>query len=224
MTILPAQSDTTPALGAFSGRLFVAWSAHYELNIVSAPDDIRGQWKGHRLTNSLTMGCPLPVQDRLYIAWTGTDSSALLNVMSSADGQVFDRSTKVTLREGSQYGAALATDGAALYLAWVSSLHTHEVRVRSSPDGLTFNGADQAFGSSSIASPALVANTSDGNLFMAWTEPTKDIQVGQLATKEGPRGRRPFGWLGQSSLPGQETLHGPSLVMYEFQQSGQGQV
>src|SRR6266516_1063255 len=36
--------------------------------------------------------------------------------MSSADGQVFDRSTKVTLREGSQYGAALATDGAALYL------------------------------------------------------------------------------------------------------------
>jgi hypothetical protein len=139
--------------------------------------------------------------------------------MSSADGQVFDRSTKVTLREGSQYGAALATDGAALYLAWVSSLHTHEVRVRSSLDGLTFNDVDQAFGSSSIASPALAANTSDGSLFMAWTEPTKDIQVGQLAIKEGPAA---IGWLGQSSLPGQETLHGPSLVMYEFQQSGTG--
>jgi hypothetical protein len=100
MTMLPAQSDTTAALGAFNGRLFVAWSAHYELNIVSAPDDMRRQWgKGSPLNEFSYHGAALcQFKGRLHIAWTGTGGSALLNVMSSADGQVFDRSTKVSQR------------------------------------------------------------------------------------------------------------------------------
>jgi hypothetical protein len=232
-TQIPAQSEVTPGMGAFNGRLYVAWRTLYELMIVGAPDPLRQaegaaadtgeQWGTGSPLGEFSYHGPALCQfgERLYIAWTGTDNAALLNVMSSADGLNFDKTTKVTLPENSAYGPALTTDGYALYLAWVGTDPQHQLNVISSQDGVTFNHEDKhILGESSGASPALAVNTSDGTFLMTWTDPDKHIRVGQLARVE-PVGSAVNGWVRIGDpLPGQETLHGPSLVMYQFQQSG----
>jgi hypothetical protein len=223
MTQLPAQSDKTPGMGALNGRLYVAWRTLYELFIVSAPDS-GGQWGPGSPLGEFSYHGPALCQfgDRLYIAWTGTDSAARLNVMSSADGLKFDKTTKVTLPESSEYEPALATDGDELYLAWVGTDPQHQLNLISSSDGVTFRREDKyILGQSSIASPALVADVS-GFKYMAWTGPDKHIRVGQLGPV-GASGMPTTGWIKIGDpLPGQETLHGPSLVMYKFEVSDSG--
>jgi hypothetical protein len=192
MTMLPAQSDTAPPWG-HSTVGYSSGGRRVTSSISLVRDDKRGQWGVGSPLNEFSYYRPTlwQFQGRSYIAWTGTDDSALLNVMSSADGQVIDRSAKVTLRGGSQYGPALVTDGAAFYLVWVGGTPPHSVRVTSSPDGLTFNYADQiVFGPPSIPSPALAANTSDGAFHSLDREPSKGIRMGQLVTEEGERGTR----------------------------------
>jgi len=59
-------------------------------------------------------------QDRLYVAWTGTDNN--LNVMHSTDGgRNFDSSTKQTLYEQSYARPAVVSYQDRLYLAWAGT-------------------------------------------------------------------------------------------------------
>lgn len=135
--------------------------------------------------------------------------------MSSGDGHTFDKTTKVTLPEDSQYGPALATDGVALYLAWVGSDPQHQLNVISG-DGVSFNNENKKIlGESSIASPALAYGN---DFYLAWTDQDKHIRIGLLAQAAG-RGSAITGWNSfpppGNLLPGQETLHGPALASWD---------
>jgi hypothetical protein len=55
--------------------------------------------------------------NRLYLAWTSTESARRINLVSSSDGSTF--TGKVTLGESSAYAPALTVFNNQLYLAWV---------------------------------------------------------------------------------------------------------
>jgi hypothetical protein len=212
-------------MAAFKGRLYIAWTtARNELRVAREPFTLHPWDNGTPLGESAHYGPALCVfHDRLYIAWTGTDDQKLLNVMSSADGLHFEHETKQVLQETSRHGPALAADEDALYLGWTGTDPLHQLNVRSSLDGLTWNIDDKAIlEESSIASPALLFDSS-GDFLMAWTDPARHIRVGQLHRGDDTRPPpdnspwRVTGWtqIGHA-LPGQETLHGPSLAVLEF--------
>jgi len=73
--------------------------------------------------------------DRLYIAWTGTDNSNTLNVAYTSDLQNFN---KIELPETASYGPALAFANKTLYIAWVGTDPGRTINIRSSPDGVNW--------------------------------------------------------------------------------------
>ncbi len=75
--------------------------------------------------------------ERLEIAWTGTDTDHHINVASSPDG--VNSSRHVTLPETSNAGPALATlSGGGVELAWAGSGKMPRLNVAMSNDGLNF--------------------------------------------------------------------------------------
>lgn len=168
----------TPALLEFNG-FRVAWTTRYQIRI--------GLWVYPNLRNDHGLGeysyhgpALAAFNNRLYIAWTGTDKYALLNVKSSGDGDTFIN--KVTLREDSAYGPALAVFNNRLYLAWTGVDPQHSLNIISSADGVHFVGK-QILGQSSISGPALLAAVdwphphTKPTLFITWTGPDKVMNI-----------------------------------------------
>jgi hypothetical protein len=114
---LNASSGFGPDLGYFNGSILIAWTTKYEIRIAEyAPGPSPKLTKDHGLGEYSLHAPALEVfKNRLYIAWTGTDKYALLNVKSSQDGETFDH--KSTLPEDSANGPALAVFNNRLYLA-----------------------------------------------------------------------------------------------------------
>jgi len=182
--VLNATSSTfSPAITKFNDQFSIAWTTRYEIrtaftnNLALIQND-----PGHPLGQFSRHGPALTVfHNLLYIAWTGTDKYALLNVMSSKDGVNFVN--KVTLREDGASGPALAVFNNRLYLAWTGVDQQHSLNIISSADGVNFSGK-QILGQSSISAPALMAtparwpNTGmKEQLFITWTGPDKGMNV-----------------------------------------------
>lgn len=185
MTELPARSDVTPGLGTWTGILYVAWSDQRQLHTMRSRDR-GGHWGDNIPLNEGTLHGPAICEFNggLYIAWTGTDEFALLNVKSSHDGITF--ANKVTLSEDSAFGSALTVFNQELYLAWVGVDPQRQLNIISSPDGTNFHNK-QILGQSSIGSPALTVAKTDTSpfgdpgvpvLLLAWTDPTGQLRVG----------------------------------------------
>jgi hypothetical protein len=177
--VLNAKSTFTPALLEFNGGFRIAWTTRYEIRIALwVYPNFRND---HGLREFSYHAPALAVfNNRLYIAWAGTDKYALLNVKSSQDGEKF--SNKVTLREDSAYGPALAVFNNRLYLAWTGVDPQHSLNIISSADGVTFS-AKQILGQSSMSGPALTATAawpyahSKEKLFITWTGPDKAMNI-----------------------------------------------
>jgi len=180
--VLNATSGFSPALIDFNGIIRIAWTTKYEIRIAR-------YGPGPKLTNDHGLGeyslhapALAVFNNRLYIAWTGTDKYALLNVKSSKDGETFGN--KITLREDGAYGPALAVFKNRLYLAWTGVDKQHSLNIISSSDGVNFSNK-QILGQSSIAGPALMTiparwpypGSGDERLFITWTGPDKGMNI-----------------------------------------------
>jgi hypothetical protein len=180
--VLNATSGFGPALSDFNGIIRMAWTTQYEVRIARyGPGPMLRNDHGLREYSRHSPALAV-FNKRLYIAWTGTDKYALLNVKSSQDGETFD--SKVTIRtEDSAYGPALAVFNNRLYLAWTGVDKQHSLNIISSSDGVKFTGK-QILGQSSISAPALMAtpagwpHTLDKEqLLITWTGPDKGMNI-----------------------------------------------
>ncbi len=215
MTELPARSDVTPGLGLWNGILYVAWSDQRQLHTLRSRDR-GGHWGNDTLLNETSHHGPAICEFNgdLYIAWTGTDEFALLNVKSSHDGDTF--ANKVTLREDSAFGPALTVFNEELYLAWVGVDPQRQLNIISSPDGTNFHNK-QILGQSSIGSPALEVARTDSSpfgdpgvpvLLLAWTDPTGSLRVG--GSTDGQT------FLFGGPIGSETSVTGPALQTQEF--------
>lgn len=183
--VLNATSGFGPALSDFNGIVRVAWTTNYEIRIARyGPGP--GLVNDHGLGEYSRHAPALAVfNNRLYIAWTGTDKYVLLNVKSSQDGETFLPKDKATLREDSAYGPALAVFNNRLYLAWTGVDAQHSLNIISSADGLHFLPKDKhILGQSSIAGPALMTTPPEWphkldqqQLLITWTGPDKGMHI-----------------------------------------------
>ena len=112
----------------------------------------------------------VPYHDRLFIAWTGTDSGRHLNVMSSEDGQTF--ADKVTLGDTAFVNPSLAVFNSRLHIAWSGTDSGHHLNVMSSEDGQHFDHK-ATLGDTSFTEPVLAEH--HGRLFPAGRVPTAAI-------------------------------------------------
>jgi hypothetical protein len=121
--------------------------------------------------------------DRLFLAWTGTDDAHHLNIMSSADGITFEN--KQTLVETSIAGPALGVFGGVhdrFVLAWTGTDDAHHLNVRSSADGITFENK-QTLAETSIDGPALAPFAAA--LFIAWTGTDEAHHLNGMPVRNG---------------------------------------
>ncbi len=137
---------------------------------------------------------------RLYIAWTGTDGEHHLNVMSSADGKVFDN--KVTLGDTSIARPALAVYNGKLHIAWTGTDSGHHLNVMSSANGIAF-GNKRTLGETSRLAPALAQF---GNaLYIAWTGTDSQRRLNVMRYTDAA------GWGNKTTLV-DTSPHGPALA------------
>lgn len=111
-------------------------------------------------------------QERLFLAWTGTDGNGLLNVMSSPDGHVWEN--KVVLDELSMANPALAVFDDSLIIAWTGVDGSGLLNLMSSADGQSFSRKQTLTEHSIDAGPALATmvnfNTGQMTLHLAYTQ------------------------------------------------------
>jgi hypothetical protein len=102
--------------------------------------------------------------NRLHLAWTGTDNR--LNIMSSTSPNlgIFQFRNKRTSTQTSTVGPALAVLGNRLFLAWTGT--DNRLNFMWSSDGISF-GNRQTLPHTSTASPALAVY--DNVLYLVWT-------------------------------------------------------
>jgi hypothetical protein len=117
-----------PAIAGFEGRLFLAWAQSLggDLNVSTGIDFTnevilpeRSYWflLNPVLGEIFRTGPALATfNDKLYLAWSGTDKR--LNLIPSLDGTDFPSDRKITLEEGSERAPASAEFNERLYLAW----------------------------------------------------------------------------------------------------------
>jgi len=144
----------------FNGRLLLSWStpspigSEQSLNFISSAD---GRSFDPPWTIPETSPSPPAMavfQDRLYLAWRGTDDNESLNVMSSADGRNFDFRHPDIWGDSSPYQPALCILGGELYLAWRGRDDRKSLNVMSTRDGTTF-GNKRTYPYGSFFAPAL---------------------------------------------------------------------
>jgi hypothetical protein len=190
-TTLPDTSYYAPALAVFNNRIYLAWTGtDGHLNIESSTDGVHF---GGKVTLGDTSSAAPALseyhdlnsgEDRLALAWTGTDWFHRLNVMSTTDGSHFFN--KVTLNETSyiQYSSrfgiyraamapALASFGGYLWLGWTGSDPAHHLNTIVSTDGVHF-GQKVTLNETSLAGPTLAHEyvpwaTFPDRLFIGWT-------------------------------------------------------
>lgn len=175
-TTLVDTSAYGPALSFFNDRLFLAWTGtdkKSSLNIESSQPGGSGSQLdfGQKVTlgEFSSNGPALAVfNDRIYLAWVGTDGGHSLNLVSSADGQNFDQ--KVGFAQGSQYSPALAVFDNRLYIAWTANDADGQFNVASSADGQAFGPPVQlqytAASTKIFTGPALAVF--NDALYIAW--------------------------------------------------------
>jgi hypothetical protein len=149
-----------PSAVEFNGHLYLSWSARSSLReeqtlqIISSAD-------GRSFTQPVTLpetsaGAPAMAvfQNRLYIAWCGTDARTSLNVMSSADGELFDfRHPDILVDTSSTHPALCALDS-ELFLAWRGRDDGKSLNIMSTRDGQMFQNK-RTYPYGSLFSPAL---------------------------------------------------------------------
>lgn len=116
--------------------------------------------------------------NRLFMAYIGTDSNNLVNVASAADGLSFGTATQVRDSLGgtnSNFAPAITAFNGRLYVAWASKTD-HALNVISSLDGVTYSTRTKLSFATNTGPALGVAN---GKLYLAWTgtEPTHPIKV-----------------------------------------------
>lgn len=174
------------AYAEFNSLLFQAWTAVCDqtpgqLFIASAPSGTMnfGAATPIQLENSTLPPSLAVFNNRIYIAWTGTDNQ--LNVMSSPDGVTWNEDTHARLGQFTVWGPSLAVFNSKLHIAFsnFSSDGTNTcVALMSSTDGFTFSAPAflQPFSKSefppetceeTIRAPALTVFNSE--LFVAWS-------------------------------------------------------
>jgi hypothetical protein len=105
-----------------------------------------------------------PPNGRAFIAWTGTDWSHSLNVMSTQDGALQNWSNKHTLNEQSNHGPALQMLNSRLFIAWTGT--DSRLNVMSSADlGGTWQNK-RTLNESSPTEPSLAVF--NGKLILMW--------------------------------------------------------
>lgn len=102
--------------------------------------------------------------NKLFLAWTGTDQNHSLNVISSSDGITF--SNKVTLGETSGAGPALVFLN-RLYLLWRGTDQNHSLNIMQSTDGVNFTNKITLSDSSDFH-PGLNVGI-NGSFYLPWT-------------------------------------------------------
>lgn len=122
---------------------------------------------------------------RAVLAWTGTDSSHRLNVMTSADGVSYGN--KVTLNETSPYRPAIASWGGAtgtrIDIAWMGTDRKHSVNVRLGVYGQGYNKL--TLPEYTFTAPALAVF--NGDLYLAWagTDTNHSLNIIQIIPRGG---------------------------------------
>jgi hypothetical protein len=177
---LPEKTESSPALTAFDGRLYIAWRGDNSAHQVNVESSSNGVDFGNKvLFPENTIGSPaLTVFDRrLYVAWTGTDHR--LNVESSSNGVNFGN--KVTLPESSDAGPALTGFGSDLEIAWAGTDKDHHLNVESSSNGVNF-GNKVSLRETNIArrsgvQPAPALASFSGGLYIAWKGTDERLNV-----------------------------------------------
>jgi hypothetical protein len=175
-------TDFGPALAAFNGALYIAWTgtdSNHHINIASSTDGVHfgnqvtpfaAQGRNTDFAPALTV-----FHGRLYVAWTGTDSQHL-NVASSVDGIHFGN--QVTPFPGSNNttnAPALATfagpsqPAGGLVLGWSSTDSNHTLAFSSSPDGVNFLTPVGFVPNNSIDGLALQGAPACAVTMVAWT-------------------------------------------------------
>lgn len=153
--VLPASSSAGPALADFSGTLYIAWTLGTSIHVGLPVSD---RYAGARINNEVTLPSPefsynapalafvpdhagtIGYTPRLYVGWTGTDSS--LNVNSSGAGLAFSDRIRLTILNDTSYmgdGPALERDANCItnylaspegaFVAWTGSDSAHHLNV-----------------------------------------------------------------------------------------------
>lgn len=149
-----------PSAVEFSGRLILSWSTRSSirneqtLNFISSADGRSFDQPFVIPETSSSSPAMAVFQNRLYLAWCGTDDRASINVMSSADGRRFDFRHPEILADSSSTQPALCVLGAELFLAWRGRDAGKSLNVMSTPDGNAF-GNKRTYPYGSLFSPAL---------------------------------------------------------------------
>ena len=195
---LPQTSPLTPAIVGES-ELFLAWTGDdNQLHVVRAIDaGPVNQWDLGEYSFS---GPALAVfNDRLYIAWTGTDQYRLLNVMSAAYGDLFTTDphgpfvNKQTILEDSLFGPALAAFKGELYIGWTGVDQFQLLNVMPSADGYYFDRSRKTIvREDSIATPALatvddadILGPDHSKLYLSWTGTDSPNHLNLISSEDG---------------------------------------
>ncbi|MFD1874982.1 matrixin family metalloprotease [Hymenobacter bucti] len=138
------------------------------------------------------------LNQRGFLAWTGTNAAHNLNVMQTAELRVWV--DKVTLGETSLSGPSLTVFNGRLYLAW-RGVGNNKLNVMSSGDGRTWTNK-VTLGDTTFNSPALCS--ANGKLFLAWTGTDNSRKLNIMQSGNGTN------WGGKLTL-GDTSVDGPSL-------------
>lgn len=168
-------SDWGPALASFNGRLYLAWTgtdSGHTLNVASSTDGVhfgspalpfRGDGRNSDSAPALAAG---GTPEKLFLAWTGTDTQHHINVAASTDGASF---SFLFIGQGAFQGPALAAFAPAdnrLLLAWAGTDPKHtlnQAALTTETGALTFLAQS---GASNLGPAAVVS--SDDAYHIAW--------------------------------------------------------
>jgi hypothetical protein len=103
-----------------TGIIYLAWAdSQRNIHLISAPDmaSINTSPNVLSLSEKSSFKPSLAFANgRLYLAWTGIDTSQSINIMSSADGKNFDK--KITLSESASVAPTFSFTNGTLFLLW----------------------------------------------------------------------------------------------------------
>jgi hypothetical protein len=164
---------------------------------------LKPQIKEKAVLPELAIGAPALASvgnDRLVVAWTGTDDAHSLNVALSGDGQSF--TGKQTLGDTSITGPALAYGNGRTFLAWAGTDQAHSLNVISSPAGQGW-GNKVTLHDNSPFGPALAFG--NGRLFLAWTGSDNNHSLNVMSSADG------IAWANKVTL-GDNSVAAPGLA------------
>jgi hypothetical protein len=208
-----------PALGIFRDQVIVCWPGggglggaqpNYKLNLLPVfPDEENTSLDNLKVLNETSTHRPAVAsfQDRLFIAWTGTDATHRVNIISMPDLQAVPKPSgtmhpppgvhtfdKVTLGATAVGGPSLTAYNDGLLLAFCGGGGAGggdpngKINIAWSADGLTweFPGTvlehQTSFHSPAVA-PFVATSGPDSELLLAWTGTDQHLYVNNCAEK-----------------------------------------